>query len=387
MGAGRSFHIGLNAHLLTLSRSYRGAGISNYIQQLLYHLADVDQDNRYSVFLGDRRFSGDERLRLQISRLPTEHPEVRILWEQIIQPAVLVSQQIDLLHAPAFVVPLLSVCPTVVTIHDLSFIHFPEAFRPWKRLYLSRFTAWSVRKAQRVIAVSESTRQDVISCFGLPAGQVEVVHNGVDGRFRPLPEADVESFRLRRGLPGRFILFIGTLEPRKNLETLLRAFALLLAKYRNSPGDLPRLIIGGAKGWYYERVFATVEELELTRYVIFPGYITQEELPWWYGAATLFVYPSYYEGFGLPVLEAMRCGTPVITSNASALAEVAGEAGLLVEPMDAEGLAEAIYRLLQDGTSSAQLRQLGLDRSARFSWERTARETASVYRRVLGSGR
>jgi glycosyltransferase involved in cell wall biosynthesis len=382
-----SYNIGLNAHLLTLSQSYRGAGINNYIHQLLHHLAQVDLDNHYTAFLGESRFSADSDIRLQVSKLPTVRPAARIFWEQFIQPAVLVSQKIDLLHALAFVVPLLSPCPTVVTVYDLSFIHFPDAFRPWNRLYLSYFTAWSVRKARRVIAISESTRQDVVSCFGLPVERVDVVYCGVDGLFRPLPVAEIESFRQRRGLPGEFIFFIGTLEPRKNLETLVKAYARLLARYRGSGSDTPKLVIGGAKGWYYERVFAAVEELGLTRNVIFPGYIAQEELPWWYGAAKLFVYPSYYEGFGLPVLEAMRCGVPVITSNVSALPEVAGGAGLLVEPMNVEGLAEAMHRLLQDAALSAELCQLGLERAARFSWERTARETVSVYRRALSSGR
>jgi glycosyltransferase involved in cell wall biosynthesis len=369
--------------LLTLSQNYRGAGINNYIQQLLHHLARVDQDNHYTALLGESRFTTDSGIQLQFSRLPTLRPTVRILWEQLVQPAVLASHKIDLLHALAFVVPLLATCPTVVTVHDLSFIHFPEAFRPWNRLYLSYFTAWSVRKARRVVAVSESTRRDVISCFGLPAERVDVVHNGVDSQFRLLPAAEIDSFRQRRGLPGKYILFIGTLEPRKNLETLLKAYTHLLARYQGGSSDAPKLVIGGAKGWYYEQVFAAVEELELTRQVIFPGYIAQEELPWWYGAATLFVYPPYYEGFGLPVLEAMRCGVPVITSSVSSLPEVVGDAGLLVAPMDVEELAEAMYRLLQDATLCEELRQLGLERSADFSWERTAMETASVYRRVL----
>jgi glycosyltransferase involved in cell wall biosynthesis len=383
----RSYHIGLNAHLLTLSQSYRGAGINNYIYQLLHHLAQVDLDNQYTAFLGESRFITDGDIRLQVSKLPTVRPAVRVFWEQFIQPVVLASQKVDLLHALAFVVPLLSPCPTVVTIYDLSFIHFPDAFRPWNRLYLSFFTAWSARRARRVIAISESTRRDVVSRFGLPAERVDVVHCGVDGLFRPLPAAEIESFRQRRGLPGEFIFFIGTLEPRKNLETLVRAYARLLARCRDSGGDAPKLVIGGAKGWYYERVFAAVEELGLVRHVIFPGYVAQEELPWWYGAATLFVYPSYHEGFGLPVLEAMRCGLPVITSNVSSLPEVAGDAGLLVGPMDVEELAEAMYRLLQDAALREELSQLGLERAAHFSWERTARETVSVYRRALNPGR
>jgi glycosyltransferase involved in cell wall biosynthesis len=382
----RPFHIGLNAHLLTLSQNYRGAGINSYIRQLLRHLTLVDRQNRYTAFLSDPRFTAGDNMHLNISWLPTIHPPARIFWEQFIQPLALIDQKIDLLHAMAFVAPLLAPCPTVVTIYDLSFIHFPELFRSWNRLYLSRLTAISARQAQRIIAISDSTKRDVVSCFGVPAHRVDVVHCGVDETFRPLPRQEVEAFRARHGLPEQFILFLGTLEPRKNIETLIRAYAQLRARCQGMKATVPRLVIGGAKGWYYERIFKAVEELDLTRYVIFPGYITQEELPWWYNAATFFVYPSSYEGFGLPVLEAMASGTPVITTNASSLPEVVGQAGLLLEPMDADGLAESMYRLLWDATLREELSQNGLARASRFSWERTARETVAVYLHVLNSG-
>jgi glycosyltransferase involved in cell wall biosynthesis len=188
-------------------------------------------------------------------------------------------------------------------------------------------------------------------------------------------------------LPEHFILFLGTLEPRKNIVRLLEAYALWLHKRSASTKDAPTLVIAGAKGWFYETIFARVNELGLAEHVIFPGFVPTEELPWWYRAAELFVYPSLFEGFGLPVLEAMACGTPTITSNASSLPEVAGDAALLIDPEDAEGLAGAMAHVLAEPEVAAKMRAAGLRQAARFSWARTAEQTAAVYRTVLGGAR
>jgi glycosyltransferase involved in cell wall biosynthesis len=206
--------------------------------------------------------------------------------------------------------------------------------------------------------------------------KVEVIYCGVDKAFRPFPERKVASFRQQRGLPEKIILFVGTIEPRKNLARLVEAYSHLRDRS-------VKLVIGGARGWLYEEVFARVEELELTGDVLFPGYIPPDELPLWYNVAELFVYPSLYEGFGLPPLEAMACGTPVITSNVSSLPEVVGEAGLTVDPMDSEGLAETINQMLDDGALRQSMRERGLARASRFSWTKAARETVRVYRRAL----
>jgi glycosyltransferase involved in cell wall biosynthesis len=223
--------------------------------------------------------------------------------------------------------------------------------------------------------------------FGIPPEKVEVVYLGICENFRPLPEGEVEAFRKKRGLPERFILFVGTIEPRKNLTRLIEAFSLLspLSPLPFPFSPLP-LVIVGAKGWLYEEVFAKVEELGLEREVIFPGYIPWGELPLWYNAATIFVYPSLYEGFGLPPLEAMACGTPVIASNASSLPEVVGDAGILVSPGDVDGLAEAMKLLLSDETLREDLSRRGLRRAKGFSWEKTAEKTVQVYLRALHGG-
>lgn len=371
-------HIGLNAHLLSLAETYRGAGINWYIHNLLTHLPRVDRDNLYTAFLGDGRFTSQE-LALELSRLPTSRPVVRILWEQVVQPFALRKERVDLLHALAFVTPLLSPCPSVVTIYDLSFLLYPDSFKRSKRFYLSLFTRLSARRARRIIAISESTKRDVVRLLGVPPEKVEVVCCGIDEAFRPLAEDQVAAFRSKRGLPERFILFVGTIEPRKNVTKLIEAFATL--RYC----DLAplKLVIGGAKGWFYDDVFARVEELGLEGQVMFPGYIPVSKLPLWYNAAELFVYPSLYEGFGLPPLEAMACGTPVVTANTSSLPEVVGQAGLTVDPLDVEELAEAMRQVLDDEALRQEMRERGLQRAKGFSWTKTAQETVQVYRRAM----
>lgn len=378
--------IGLNAHLLSLSQSYRGAGISWYIFNLVKNLARVSPDFlQYSAFLSDRAFQ-EPSLRLHFSRLPTQQPLVRIFWEQCIQPVVLRRARVDLLHALAFVAPVAAPCPFVVTVYDLSFLRYPEAFRPFNRWYLSRFTAHSVKRARMVIAISESTRQDVINFLGVPPERVQTVYCGVDQNFCPLPEADITAFKKARRLPDAFILFLGTLEPRKNIDGLIRAYA----GWRERDRTAPPLILAGGKGWYYTQLFKLVESLNLTESIRFPGYIPQKELPLWYNAASLFVYPSHFEGFGLPVLEAMACGTPVITSTVSSLPEVTGSAGAarLVDPADIGALAEAMAQLMSQPDLRASMSAQGLSRAAGFRWEKTAQETVAIYQSVLaGSGK
>lgn len=379
---GRPIHIGLNAHLLSLSQSYRGAGISWYIINLLRNLAQVSPDFCYSAFLSDRTFR-EPSLALRLSRWPTQRPAVRILWEQFIQPLVLRQARIDLLHALAFVAPLAAPCPFVVTVYDLSFLRYPEAFRPLNRWYLRQFTANSVKRARAVIAISESTRQDVINLLGAPPERVHTIYCGTDERFRPLPAAEIAAFKAARGLPDTFVLFLGTLEPRKNVDGLIHAYG----RWREQEPEAPPLIIAGGKGWYYQHIFGLVQSLKLTDTVRFADYVPQNELPLWYNAASLFVYPSHFEGFGLPVLEAMACGTAVITSTVSSLPEVTGTDGAacLVNPADIEALAGAMRQVLADQDLRRAMSEQGLARAAQFRWDKTARETVEVYRKATFS--
>lgn len=373
-------HIALNAHLLSSSESYRAAGINWYIHNLLQHLPSAVGDHRLTVFLGDKEASRSlHAVATRVSALPTRNPVVRILWEQIAQPVQLLRAGVDLLHSLAFVQPVALPCAGIVTIYDLSFVLFPQRFPPWRRMYLRWGAGFSARSARRVIAISESTKQDIVRFLGVPESKVDVVACGVDEDFRPMESAEkVDVLRSRRHLPPKMLLFVGTLEPRKNLTTLLRSYALL--KQRFEP---PPLVIGGPTGWRHEEIFSLAQELDLQDDVLFPGFIPREELPLWYNAASAFVYPSLYEGFGLPPLEAMACGTPVVASNASSLPEVVGDAGLLVEPTDAEELAQAMQRVLSDDDLRDSLRRKGLERAKKFSWPRAARETARAYDRAM----
>lgn len=374
------FHIAINAHLLSGQDSYRSAGVHQYIYHLLHHLGLSDEELRYTVLLGSGSLSSDLPLALHRSRWPTASPGERILWEQMAQPWVLQKIGADLIHSPVFVGPILSPCPSVVTIHDLSFIRFPEMFRPANRIYLSMMTRLSVRRARRIIAVSAHAASETHQLLGVPKERVDVVYHGVKEEFHPRSAEEVAAFHRRQGLPERFVLFVGTLEPRKNLTRLVEAFA------RVRDGRT-KLVLAGGKGWLYDDLFARVEELGLGDEVIFPGYVKNEDLPLWYNAATLMAYPSLYEGFGLPVLEAQACGTPVLTSNVSSLPEAAGDAALLVDPYDVSSLAEGLHRLLSESDLRRGLSERGLAHAGQFSWYQAAEETSRVYRRALGDER
>lgn len=376
IAAQSDIHVVINAHLLSGQDSYRSAGVHQYILHLLRHLASADDHIRFSALTGAEAPQPATDLRLLRSRWRTGRPPVRVLWEQLVQPRVLRQIGADLAHGPVFIGPLVAQCPVVITIHDLSFIRFPHLFRPANRLYLTLLTRRSAHRARRLIAVSHHAASETTRLLGIPREKIDVVYHGVDPAFRPLPAPEVAAFRTRRDLPEQFVLFVGTLEPRKNLTRLIQAFA------RIDAGPV-KLVLAGGAGWLNQNLFATVEELGLTDTVIFPGYVHSEELPLWYNAATVFAYPSLYEGFGMPVTEAQACGTPVLTSRSSSLPEAAGDAALFVDPQDVDEIAAGLDRLLTDAELRQDLSSRGLAHAGSFSWSRTARQTAQVYRRAL----
>jgi glycosyltransferase involved in cell wall biosynthesis len=375
--------VGIIGHLLSFESTYRQAGVSRYTEALVRELPLVGSGDTFVVFTSpvrpplDREFA--PALEWHHSRLPTERPIARIVWEQTVGLTVARRHRLDVLHAPVNVTPLFTGVPRVVTIHDLAFHLFPEQYPGAKQRYLRLMTRLSVRRAARVIAVSDATRADVLRLYGAAASKVTTVPNGVGADMRPLPVDQVEAFRGAQGLPARFILFLGTLQPRKNLETLLRAYARM-----DGEPDVP-LVVVGAAGWSYGPILATARELGLADKVRFAGYAEPETLSLWYNAAEMLVYPSTYEGFGLPPLEAMACGTPVIASDSSALPEVVGDAGLLVAPSDVDGLTGAIRELATSASLRADLSARGRRRAAGYSWRRTAEATVAVYRDVVAA--
>lgn len=382
MNAAHQRLVALNAHLLAAGDSYRSAGIAVYVANLLRGLSVMRSDLRYQVLLGDKRLSPTEfDLPVHFSRVSTAHPLTRILWEQCVLPGLLRRLGADLLHAPAFVGPLLSSCPQVITVHDLSFLRHPEFFRRSNRLYLGTLTGIACRRAAAVIAVSQFTAREVQHLLRVPAARVHTIYHGIDPRFRPLPPAEVAAFRQKMQLPDRFVLYLGTLEPRKNLTQLVRAFARL-----RDP-DV-HLVLAGGRGWLYEEIFAEVERLGLGARVHFPGFVSTETQALWYNAAEAFAYVSHYEGFGFPVTEALACGVPTLTAATTSLPEAGGDGVLLVD-LNGEAatgeaaIAEGLHRLLTDTALRAELRQRGLAHAARFSWAETARQTEALYRHVF----
>ncbi len=371
-----SWQVGINAHLLSRQASYRSAGVHGYIQQLIRHLPAVPQGEklRYTIFLGEGEIEQQNGVRIKRSAWPTGRPLVRILWEQTVLPL----SRMDLYHSSAFVSPLISPWPTVVTVYDLSFIHYPAAFPAGRRSYLRLMARLSCRRASRVIAISESTRRDIVKQWGVPADRITVAYPGVGDAFRPLPAEQVAAFRQRRNLPERFILHVGTLQPRKNLVRLIQAYRRL--------GSGAKLVLAGGKGWLYQEILDEIERLQLKKDVLLPGYLPDDELPLWYNAAAVLAYPSLYEGFGFPVVEAMACGTPVVTSTVSSMPEAAGDAASLVAPHDSNALADALHQALEDKGAREQMCGLGFQQAAKFTWDRTAAATVSAYHKVLEQG-
>jgi glycosyltransferase involved in cell wall biosynthesis len=374
--------IGINAHLLAERESYRHAGVSRYIHNLLVHLSEADPEGDYTVFLNSRRVL-TMPYKQRRSRLPTASPLVRILWEQFLQPPQLVAAGIALLHSPVNIQPLFLPCRGVITVMDLAFVVYPESFKPPQRLYQRVFTRLSARRASRLIAISSSTATDLRRFFSVPDYKTTVIFPGVDAAYRPIrDESMLAGFRLRHSLPDRFILFVGTLEPRKNLVTLLHAYA----QFKRQTNTNHKLVLAGGKGWFCQPIFAAVEELGLQADVLFPGFVAEDELPLWYNTADVFVYPSLYEGFGLPPLEAMACGKPVAVADASSLPEVVGDAALCIDPRQPEEWAVALLRLCQDANLRSDLAARAPERARQFSWARMAQQTVQVYRDVLAGG-
>jgi glycosyltransferase involved in cell wall biosynthesis len=245
-----------------------------------------------------------------------------------------------------------------------------------QRTYLQSQTARSCRRARRVITISESGRRDVHRFFQVPLDKIDVVLPGVDPLFRPLPETEVAAFRRREHLPQQVILHVGTLQPRKNIPMLLEALARLARPEI-------ALILAGGKGWLYQDIFNRVAQLGLQKQVRFTGYIADEHLPLWYNSASILAFPSVYEGFGMPVVEAMACGTPVVAAKSSSIPEACGEAALYFNPENVGALTDRLSAILDDTNLAAAMRKKGLAQARLFSWQRAGQETAHVYRRAL----
>jgi glycosyltransferase involved in cell wall biosynthesis len=286
-----------------------------------------------------------------------------------------------LFHATEHLLLPLRGVPTVLTVHDLIFRHLPEHHKALNRWYLNLAMPLFCRRATHIIAISGQTRRDMMAAYSIPAEKITVVYEAADPRFGSQPAGVVAATRARYRLPERYVLFVGTIEPRKNLARLLAAFERLHAE-----GLTDCLVIVGRRGWLTEDFDAALERCPVKQAVLFPGYVPDEDLPAVYAGAQVMAMPSLYEGFGLPILEAMACGAPVACAKASSLPEIAGEAALFYDPSDIDEIGYVLRRLLRDRELQAHLRDAGLRRASEFSWSRAAEETLAVYRQLTRHG-
>ncbi len=364
--------VGIDARLVF----YHQAGIGQYILRLTQALAQLDHENQFILFTSRKDktpFVEQSNFKCQKLWTPSHHR-----FEPTALSLELAPFRLAVLHSPDFIPPARLRAKSVITVHDLAFLLFPDFLTRPSARYYSRVDI-AARKADHIIAVSESTKRDTIRLLGVPPEKITVIPEAAHPIFTPITNEDaLERVRARYKLPRDFILFVGTIEPRKNVSGLIRALRRLRDNYKTDAV----VAIAGHRGWLVEEVDQTLAETNLGNAVRFLGGIPNEELVYLYNAAKLFAFPSRYEGFGLPPLEAMACGTPVVASNVSSLPEVVGDAALLVNPEDVDGLAVAMWRALSDETLRRELRAKGLKRAQTFSWERAARATLNVYRKV-----
>jgi glycosyltransferase involved in cell wall biosynthesis len=355
----------------------RRTGTENYSLHLIQELLALDAGQRYRLYFREPPapglFAGHAEQRvISMARLWTH---LGLSWEMFRRPP-------DLLFVPSHVLPLVHPPVSVVTVHDLGYHYFPQAHTLSQNLYLRWSTRHNARSARRVLADSEATRRDLVELYRVPEAKIDVVYPGRDESLAPVKDPllrDTVQARYRCRTP--YILYLGTLHPRKNLVRLVQAFARLRARASETEYPLNRLqlVLAGQKGWLYHEIFAQVRELGLEDLVILTGYVADEDLPALLSGAEAFAFPSLYEGFGFPVLEAMACGVPVVCSSTSSLPEVAGDAALLVEPRQVEAIASALFRLLTEPDLRRELVQRGFAQTQRFSWRRCAQETMAAF--------
>jgi glycosyltransferase involved in cell wall biosynthesis len=375
-------HIGINAQLLSNSQNYRNGGVSRYIRYLVTELAKQADKHTYTIFVNGQeiiqQLPASSNITYHSAPWPEGKPAARIAWEQLTLPSLVRQKQITVLHSPVNVRPefLPRSCASIVTLHDLAFLRFPNVLTPAKRIYHKTFTIRSLRHTSMLITVSESTKHDAHQLIGIPNERIQTVYPCIDERFtNKRDEEQIQTFLHQYGLEEGFFLYLGTLEPRKNIPTLIDAYALL----RQKQVIRQKLVLAGGKGWLYDTIFSKVREMGLEAEVLFPGFVSDKEQVLWYQAADVFVYPSLYEGFGIPVAEALACGTPVVTSKVSSLPEAGTDLALCVNPSDANALAEAMYQALTDRTLQEKCQMLAPAVAQKYSARTMVEQTIAAY--------
>ena len=365
----------------------QGGGIGRYTRELVHALVEVDEENEYRFFSAKRPPTSPVPHPLpaapnaQSCPAPLDERWLYRLWYRLRLPLPVqwVTGRLDLFHSPDFVLPPVSGrIPTLLTVHDLSFVHYPEVYPPKLVNYLNRVVPWSIARASHVLADSQATKQDLVDVWQVAPEKITVLYSGVHERFRPVTDGERLTAARQKYQIGKqpYIFTVGTIQPRKNYQMLIRAFRPVAAQYPHN------LVISGGKGWLYEEMLAELTRQGLNGRVHFTGFVDDADLPTLYSGAELFVFPSLYEGFGLPLLEAMACGAPVISSDASSLPEVAGDTAVLLSPRDQAAWTDAMLELLAHPGKRATLVAGGFRQARQFTWHAAARALLEIYQRV-----
>ncbi len=360
-------------------------GVGVYALNLVKQIAKLDLENSYYILVQDDEHSLDssERNNFKLINIQSKifrKVIFRLLLEQWLIPYIIIKKKIDIVHSLHYSFPLITFrAKKVVTIHDMTFFKFPKYHQIIKRYYFSFFIHLVARMADKVISLSESTLRDFISLTSARKDKVSVVHLGVDWATSSFPRERAELVKKKYGIDGKYLLFVGMIEPRKNVGNLILAYDKLLKVNKDY-----HLVIVGKKGWGYRKVFNLIDDLRLHDRITFTGFVEEEDKPFIIRDAKIFVYPSMYEGFGIPVLEALSLGIPTITSNVSSLPEITGGAALLVDPANVDELYLGIKRLLEDETLYQELKKKAVLQARKFSWMKTAQKTIELYRCVAG---
>lgn len=373
-------HIGINARYLQRTIT----GIERYILETLNHLLKIDRKNNYSLFLSSQRQIPDiiqaPNITFNYTTTNTEARLRRIIWEQLTLGKEILKRKIDIFHGPSFVVPFLKSCKNIITIYDLAFLASPESFTIITRLYFKIFLTPSIYLADHIIAISQATKKDIIKYFKINPEKISIVYGALSPSIKKVINKNIlQETKKKYNLPDKYILFTGLISPRKNIVRALHAYARIHIEIPH------KFVITGKKGWLYNDVFKTVKKLNLEKKVIFTGYVPDNDLCALYTLSDIFIFPSLYEGFGLPILEAMTCDAPVITSNISSMPEVAGNAALLVNPYNIQEITEAIKKLYTDKKLRQTLIKKGRNQIKKFTWKKSAQETLKIYEKLASS--
>jgi len=369
-------------HVSIMGRSLRPGftGVGSYVSGLVESVAQARPSRNVSVFLTqDAPAVSDPNLIAIRAPFPTPNEYVRAFWEQTVVPWEVSRRGIDLYHSPNYILPVALRAPSIVTIHDLTYLD--ASLHKWtSHHYLRTFVSLAVRKADAIVAVSEHSKLQIEQHYPEAIGRVHAIYQGYRRNIQRPCSAEIENFLEVEALHRPYVLFVGTIEPRKNIPRLIAAFELAV---RVADLDHHLYLVGGW-GWKSGGARDALRASPLADRIHSVGYVVNEQLPLYYAGADLFVYPSIEEGFGLPPLEAMVCGTPVVTSNCSSLPEVVGDAAITVDPFDVKAIAEAMASTLADARLRERLRTAGFAQSQRFSWAKSAEEHVRLYETVLG---